>query len=231
MRMKKKLVSLALAAVMLTMLLTGCSGNGSSGTVPEETWTTGQTSIKLLGGSWYSENGQVYVFYSVEATNRSSRTFGGSSIDVTCLDEENHGLNYSSSYIVPIAAGDTIQYSTSLKYTGRTPTSIELYFADKPYMYSDDKVSYQSEFVVKDVSSSSSSAFYTISGTVVNNSSIKQGVRVSAVFMQDGKIIGGDFGYSDPIEAGESGTFTIYLPHIFEGCDLYEVVANAYNSK
>lgn len=225
--MKKKLVAFVLSAIMVLLLLTSCSGGGS-GTVSGGTWTPGQTSIKLLGGSWYSENGQVHVFYSAEATNKSSKTFDGSSMQITCLDEEGHGLNFSSSYIVAIAAGDTIRYSSSFEYTGRAPTSLDLHFTDNLGMYSDDIVSRQSEFVVSGLHSSKSDAFYTISGTVANNSSKKQGVRVSAIFKQNGEIVGGDFSYADPIEAGKSGTFTIYLPHAFESCELYEVVANAY---
>ena len=225
--MRKKLVAFILSIVMALLLLTGCGGGGS-GTVSGGTWTSGQTSIKLLGGSWYSENGQVHVFYSAEATNKSSKTFDGGRVRITCLDEEGHGLNFSSEYLVAIAAGDTIQYSNSFEYTGRAPTSIDLHFTDNPGMYSDDIVSRQSEFVVSSLHSSKSNAFYTISGTIANHSSEKQGVRVSAIFKQDGVIVGGDFSYADPIDAGKSGTFTIYLPHAFEGCELYEVVANAY---
>lgn len=226
--MKKKLLSVTLSIAMFLLLLTGCSGDGPSGTVSGGDWTQGQTSVKLLGGSWYSESGHVYVFYSVEATNKSSKTFDGSTINVNCLDEEGHGLYFSSSYIVAIAAGDTIRYSNSFDYIGRAPTSLDLHFTDNPAMYSDDKVSRHSDFVVSDIHSSSSNAFYTISGTVINNSSEKQGVQVSAIFKQDGNIVGGKFSYSDPIEAGKSGSFTIYLPHVFENCDLYEVVATAY---
>ena len=145
-----------------------------------------------------------------------------------CLDEEGHGLYSSPSYIVAIAAGDAIRYSNSFDYIGRIPTSLDLRFTDNPAMYSDDKVSQRSDFVVSDIHSSSSNAFYTISGTVINNSFKKQSVQVSAIFKQDGKIVGGKFCYSDPIEVGKSGSFTIYLPHTFENCDLYEVVATAY---
>lgn len=225
--MKTKLVAFVLSIATVVLLLTSC-GSGASGTVSSGTWTSGQTSIKLLGGSWYSENGQVHVFYSAEATNKSSKTFDGGRVRITCLDEEGHGLNFSSEHLVAIAAGDTIQYSNSFEYTGLAPTSLDLHLMDNPSMYSDDIVSRQSEFVVSNLHSSKSDAFYTISGTISNNSSEKQGVRVSAIFKQDGVIVGGDFSYADPIDAGKSGTFTIYLPHAFEGCELYEVIANAY---
>lgn len=227
--MRKKLLSASLSIIIVVLLLVGCgSSDSSGGTMASGSWTPGQTSIKLLGGSWYSENGHVYVFYSAEATNKSSKTFDGSTINVNCLDEEGHGLYSSPSYIVAIAAGDTIRYSNSFDYIGRIPTSLDLRFTDNPAMYSDDKVSQRSDFVVSDIHSSSSNAFYTISGTVINNSFKKQSVQVSAIFKQDGKIVGGKFCYSDPIEVGKSGSFTIYLPHTFENCDLYEVVATAY---
>ena len=226
--MKKKLPTIILSLAMFLLFLTGCSGDGPSGTISGGDWTPGQTSVKLLGGSWYSENGHVYVFYSAEATNKSSKTFDGSTINVNCLDEEGHGLYSSPSYIVAIAAGGTIRYSNSFDYIGRIPTSLDLRFTDNPAMYSDDKVSQRSDFVVSDIHSSSSNAFYTISGTVINNSFKKQSVQVSAIFKQDGKIVGGKISYSDPIEVGKSGSFTIYLPHTFENCDLYEVVATAY---
>lgn len=227
--MRKKLLSASLSIIIVVLLLVGCgSSDSSGGTMASGSWTPGQTSVKLLGGSWYSENGHVYVFYSAEATNKSSKTFDGSTINVNCLDEEGHGLYSSPSYIVAIAAGDTIRYSNSFDYIGRIPTSLDLRFTDNPAMYSDDKVSQRSDFVVSDIHSSSSNAFYTISGTVINNSFKKQSVQVSAIFKQDGKIVGGKFSYSDPIEVGKSGSFTIYLPHTFENCDLYEVVATAY---
>lgn len=227
--MRKKLLSASLSIIIVVLLLVGCgSSDSSGGTMASGSWTPGQTSIKLLGGSWYSENGHVYVFYSAEATNKSSKTFDGSTINVNCLDEEGHGLYSSPSYIVAIAVGDAIRYSNSFDYIGRIPTSLDLRFTDNPAMYSDDKVSQRSDFVVSDIHSSSSNAFYTISGTVINNSFKKQSVQVSAIFKQDGKIVGGKFCYSDPIEVGKSGSFTIYLPHTFENCDLYEVVATAY---
>lgn len=227
--MRKKLLSASLSIIIVVLLLVGCgSSDSSGGTMASGSWTPGQTSIKLLGASWYAENGHVYVFYSAEATNKSSKTFDGSTINVNCLDEEGHGLYSSPSYIVAIAAGDTIRYSNSFDYIGRIPTSLDLRFTDNPAMYSDDKVSQRSDFVVSDIHSSSSNAFYTISGTVINNSFKKQSVQVSAIFKQDGKIVGGKFSYSDPIEVGKSGSFTIYLPHTFENCDLYEVVATAY---
>lgn len=227
--MRKKLLSASLSIIIVVLLLVGCgSSDSSGGTMASGSWTPGQTSVKLLGGSWYSENGHVYVFYSAEATNKSSKTFDGSTINVNCLDEEGHGLYSSPSYIVAIAAGDTIRYSNSFDYIGRIPTSLDLRFTDNPAMYSDDKVSQRSDFVVSDIHSSSSNAFYTISGTVINNSFKKQSVQVSAIFKQDGKIVGGKFCYSDPIEVGKSGSFTIYLPHTFENCDLYEVAATAY---
>lgn len=227
--MRKKLLSASLSIIIVVLLLVGCgSSDSSGGTMASGSWTPGQTSIKLLGASWYAENGYIHVFYSIEATNKSSKTFDGSTINVNCLDEEGHGLYSSPSYIVAIAAGDTIRYSNSFDYIGRIPTSLDLRFTDNPAMYSDDKVSQRSDFVVSDIHSSSSNAFYTISGTVINNSFKKQSVQVSAIFKQDGKIVGGKFSYSDPIEVGKSGSFTIYLPHTFENCDLYEVVATAY---
>lgn len=227
--MRKKLLSASLSIIIVVLLLVGCgSSDSSGGTMASGSWTPGQTSIKLLGASWYAENGYIHVFYSIEATNKSSRTFDGSSFNITCLDEEGRGLDFSSGYIVPIAPGDTIRYSNSFDYIGRIPTSLDLRFTDNPAMYSDDKVSQRSDFVVSDIHSSSSNAFYTISGTVINNSFKKQSVQVSAIFKQDGKIVGGKISYSDPIEVGKSGSFTIYLPHTFENCDLYEVVATAY---
>lgn len=227
--MRKKLLSASLSIIIVVLLLVGCgSSDSSGGTMASGSWTPGQTSIKLLGASWYAENGYIHVFYSIEATNKSSRTFDGSSFNITCLDEEGRGLDFSSGYIVPIAPGDTIRFSNSLKYFGRAPTSVDLRFMDNIGMYSDDYVPYQSAFPISNISTSSSNDFYTVSGTVINNSFKKQSVQVSAIFKQDGKIVGGKFSYSDPIEVGKSGSFTIYLPHTFENCDLYEVVATAY---
>lgn len=60
--MKKIFLSVALSITIFLILLTGCSGDGPSGTISGGDWTPGQTSVKLLGGSWYSENGHVYVF-------------------------------------------------------------------------------------------------------------------------------------------------------------------------
>lgn len=226
--MKKIFLSVALSITIFLILLTGCSGDGPSGTVSGSDWTPGQTSVKLLGGSWYSENGHVYVFYSVEATNKGSRTFDGSSFNITCLDEEGRGLDFSSGYIVPIAPGDTIRFSNSLKYFGRAPTSVDLRFMDNIGMYSDDYVPYQSAFPISNISTSSSNDFYTVSGTVTNNSTEEQGIMVSAIFAQKGEIIGGYFTYVNPLYAGESELFYILAPRAFEGCDLYAVTANAY---
>lgn len=229
--MKKKFLSVALSITVFLILLTGCSGDGPSGTVSGSDWTPGQTSVKLLGGSWYSENGHVYVFYSVEATNKGSRSFNGSTMDITCLDENGHSLCYQSPSVYPIAPGDTIRYSGSFDYFGTAPSSLDVHFVDNLGMYYyDENVSRHSEFVIDEINMSSSDMFYIISGTVINNSSEKQGVQVSAIFKQAGKIVGGQFGYSGPIEAGKSGSFTIYLPHAFEKCDLYEITANAYYS-
>lgn len=230
MRMKKRIVSLALSIVLLLLLLVGCSGDDSSGTVPDSDWTPGQTSIKLLGGSWYAENGRVYVFYSVEETNKGARDADGSIMNITCLDEEGRGLDYQSKTVYPIAAGDTIRYSGSFNYIGRAPTSLDLRFTDNLGMYDfNDTVTRHSEFAIKDLHSSSDDKFYMLSGTAVNNSNVTQGVQISAIFKRNGVIIGGDSSPSDyPIEAGKSGTFTIYLPRVFETCDLSEVTVNAY---
>lgn len=226
--MKKIFLSVALSITIFLILLTGCSGDGPSGTISGGDWTPGQTSVKLLGGSWYSENGYIHVFYSIEATNKSSRTFDGSSFNITCLDEEGRGLDFSSGYIVPIAPGDTIRFSNSLKYFGRAPTSVNLRFMDNIGMYSDDYVPYQSAFPISNISTSSSNDFYTVSGTVTNNSTEEQGIMVSAIFAQKGEIIGGYFTYVNPLYAGESELFYILAPRAFEGCDLYAVTANAY---
>lgn len=229
--MKKKLyfLSTLLVSLIIVLFLSSCDNSNSSiGTIPNGNWTPGQTSIKLLGASWYSESGNVHVFYSAEATNKSSQSFDGSSITVTCLDESGNKIYQTSSYIVPIASGDTICYSSSFKYSGTIPASLDLQFSDNIGMYSDTSVSYQSDFIVKDVHVSTSGSFYTISGTILNQSSKKQGVRVSAIFSHYGQIIGGDSSFADPIDSGKSGSFTIYLPHAFEEYDLYEVVANVY---
>ena len=52
--MKKIFLSVALSITIFLILLTGCSGDGPSGTISGGDWTPGQTSVKLLGGSWYS---------------------------------------------------------------------------------------------------------------------------------------------------------------------------------
>lgn len=183
--MRKKLLSASLSIIIVVLLLVGCgSSDSSGGTMASGSWTPGQTSIKLLGASWYAENGYIHVFYSIEATNKSSRTFDGSSFNITCLDEEGRGLDFSSGYIVPIAPGDTIRFSNSLKYFGRAPTSVDLRFMDNIGMYSDDYVPYQSAFPISNISTSSSNDFYTVSGTVTNNSTEEQGIMVSAIFAQ-----------------------------------------------
>lgn len=228
--MKKKLLSVTLSIAMFLLLLTGCSGDGPSGTVSGSDWTPGQTSVKLLGGSWYSENGHVYVFYSVEATNKGSHTFTGSAMNITCLDENGRGLSYQSLPIYPIAPGDTIRYSYSFDYFGTAPSSLDIHFTDSFAMYDyDEKVSRHSEFVIDEINISISDMFYIVSGTVINNSPVSQSIMVSSIFKQNGTIIGGKSGPSSyPVEAGKSGSFTIYLPRIFETCDLYEITANAY---
>ena len=227
--MRKKLLSASLSIIIVVLLLVGCgSSDSSGGTMASGSWTPGQTSIKLLGQSWYPQNCYIHVFYSIEATNKSSRTFDGSSFNITCLDEEGRGLDFSSGYIVPIAPGDTIRFSNSLKYFGRAPTSVDLRFMDNIGMYSDDYVPYQSAFPISNISTSSSNDFYTVSGTVTNNSTEEQGIMVSAIFAQKGEIIGGYFTYANPLYAGESELFYILAPRAFEGCDLYAVTANAY---
>ena len=73
--MRKKLLSASLSIIIVVLLLVGCgSSDSSGGTMASGSWTPGQTSIKLLGASWYAENGYIHVFYSIEATNKSSRT-------------------------------------------------------------------------------------------------------------------------------------------------------------
>ena len=129
------------------------------------------------------------------------------------------GVGFFLRYIVPIAPGDTIRFSNSLKYFGRAPTSVDLRFMDNIGMYSDDYIPYQSAFQISSISTSSSNDFYTVSGTVTNNSTEKQGIMISAIFAQKGEIIGGYFTYADPLDTGESELFYILAPRAFEGCD------------
>lgn len=54
--MKKRFLSMILAVVLCGLLLAGCDGGGSTGTVPPApeapAVSAGVVSIKLLGASW-----------------------------------------------------------------------------------------------------------------------------------------------------------------------------------
>lgn len=53
--MRKKLLSASLGIIIVVLLLVGCgSSDSSGGTMASGSWTPGQTSIKLLGASWYT---------------------------------------------------------------------------------------------------------------------------------------------------------------------------------
>lgn len=65
--MRKKLLSASLSIIIVVLLLVGCgSSDSSGGTMASGSWTSGQTSIKLLGASWYAENGYIHVFTALK---------------------------------------------------------------------------------------------------------------------------------------------------------------------
>ena len=221
--MKKRFLSMILAVV-----LAGCDGGGSTGTVPPApeapAVSAGVVSIKLLGASWEKKmDGYTYVYYSAELSNRNSKTAGACQITVTSRDAEGHVLDVSNGYTGRIAGNDTIRFSGGVMYVGDVPSAVELAVGNPMGGYNDhfDATAKASDFQFKNVARLDESK---ISGDVVNNSSVDcTNVRVSVILKKNGQVIGGTYTYANNVKGnGGSAPFVIYS---FVDYDSFEVVA------
>ena len=226
--MKKKFLAFILSAAMATLLLTGCSGGGSSGTVPGGTQTSsnGKVSIKMLGASWEELGGYMFVYYSAEVTNGNSQTAGGCAVTVTSRNQDGKVLDVSTMDGTGlIASGDTIRYSGKTYYVGEAPATVELSIGS-PYGYNNNygAVARSSELKPTNIALINGSK---ITGDLVNDSSVTPtNVRVSVLFKQNGKYIGGDSTWVNHVQPnGVKAAFEVYIPDCCEGFDSYEVVA------
>lgn len=226
--MKKRFLSMILAVVMCGLLLAGCDGGGSTGTVPPApeapAASAGVVSIKLLGASWEKKmDGYTYVYYSAELSNRNSKTAGACQITVTSRDAEGHVLDVSNGYTGRIAGNDTIRFSGGVMYVGDVPSAVELAVGNPMGGYNDhfDATAKASDFQFKNVARLDESK---ISGDVVNNSSVDcTNVRVSVILKKNGQVIGGTYTYANNVKGnGGSAPFVIYS---FVDYDSFEVVA------
>ena len=226
--MKKRFLSMILAVVLCGLLLAGCDGGGSTGTVPPApeapAASAGGVSIKLLGASWEKKmDGYTYVYYSAELSNRNSKTAGACQITVTSRDAEGHVLDVSNGYTGRIAGNDTIRFSGGVMYVGDVPSAVELAVGNPMGGYNDhfDATAKASDFQFKNVARLDESK---ISGDVVNNSSVDcTNVRVSVILKKNGQVIGGTYTYANNVKGnGGSAPFVIYS---FVDYDSFEVVA------
>ena len=226
--MKKRFLSMILAVVLCGLLLAGCDGGVSTGTVPPEpeapAASAGVVSIKLLGASWEKKmDGYTYVYYSAELSNRNSKTAGACQITVTSRDAEGHVLDVSNGYTGRIAGNDTIRFSGGVMYVGDVPSAVELAVGNPMGGYNDhfDATAKASDFQFKNVARLDESK---ISGDVVNNSSVDcTNVRVSMILKKNGQVIGGTYTYANNVKGnGGSAPFVIYS---FVDYDSFEVVA------
>lgn len=226
--MKKRFLSMILAVVLCGLLLAGCDGGGSTGTVPPApeapAVSAGVVSIKLLGASWEKKmDGYTYVYYSAELSNRNSKTAGACQITVTSRDAEGHVLDVSNGYTGRIAGNDTIRFSGGVMYVGDVPSAVELAVGNPMGGYNDhfDATAKASDFQFKNVARLDESK---ISGDVVNNSSVDcTNARVSVILKKNGQVIGGTYTYANNVKGnGGSAPFVIYS---FVDYDSFEVVA------
>lgn len=226
--MKKRFLSMILAVVLCGLLLAGCDGGGSTGTVPPApeapAVSAGVVSIKLLGASWEKKmDGYTYVYYSAELSNGNSKTAGVCQITVTSRDAEGHVLDVSNDYTGRIAGNDTIRFSGGVMYVGDVPSAVELAVGNPMGGYNDhfDATAKASDFQFKNVARLDESK---ISGDVVNNSSVDcTNVRVSVILKKNGQVIGGTYTYANNVKGnGGSAPFVIYS---FVDYDSFEVVA------
>ena len=226
--MKKRFLSMILAVVLCGLLLAGCDGGGSTGTVPPApeapAVSAGVGSIKLLGASWEKKmDGYTYVYYSAELSNGNSKTAGACQITVTSRDAEGHVLDVSNGYTGRIAGNDTIRFSGGVMYVGDVPSAVELAVGNPMGGYNDhfDATAKASDFQFKNVARLDESK---ISGDVVNNSSVDcTNVRVSVILKKNGQVIGGTYTYANNVKGnGGSAPFVIYS---FVDYDSFEVVA------
>lgn len=226
--MKKRFLSMILAVVLCGLLLAGCDGGGSTGTVPPApeapAVSAGVVSIKLLGASWEKKmDGYTYVYYSAELSNGNSKTAGACQITVTSRDAEGHVLDVSNGYTGRIAGNDTIRFSGGVMYVGDVPSAVELAVGNPMGGYNDhfDATAKASDFQFKNVARLDESK---ISSDVVNNSSVDcTNVRVSVILKKNGQVIGGTYTYANNVKGnGGSAPFVIYS---FVDYDSFEVVA------
>lgn len=226
--MKKRFLSMILAVVLCGLLLAGCDGGGSTGTVPPApeapAASAGVVSIKLLGASWEKKmDGYTYVYYSAELSNGNSKTAGACQITITSRDAEGHVLDVSNGYTGRIAGNDTIRFSGGVMYVGDVPSAVELAVGNPMGGYNDhfDATAKASDFQFKNVARLDESK---ISGDVVNNSSVDcTNVRVSVILKKNGQVIGGTYTYANNVKGnGGSAPFVIYS---FVDYDSFEVVA------
>ena len=226
--MKKRFLSMILAVVLCGLLLAGCDGGGSTGTVPPApeapAVSAGVVSTKLLGASWEKKmDGYTYVYYSAELSNGNSKTAGACQITVTSRDAEGHVLDVSNGYTGRIAGNDTIRFSGGVMYVGDVPSAVELAVGNPMGGYNDhfDATAKASDFQFKNVARLDESK---ISGDVVNNSSVDcTNVRVSVILKKNGQVIGGTYTYANNVKGnGGSAPFVIYS---FVDYDSFEVVA------
>lgn len=226
--MKKRFLSMILAVVLCGLLLAGCDGGGSTGTVPPApeapAVSAGVVSIKLLGASWEKKmDGYTYVYYSAELSNGNSKTAGACQITVTSRDAEGHVLDVSNGYTGRIAGNDTIRFSGGVMYVGDVPSAVELAVGNPMGGYNDhfDATAKASDFQFKNVARLDESK---ISGDVVNNSSVDcTNVRVSVILKKNGQVIGDTYTYANNVKGnGGSAPFVIYS---FVDYDSFEVVA------
>lgn len=233
--MKKKLCALVLAVAMSVLVLTGCGGGGSSGTISGDSQTPGGggLSIHLLGATWEKDQDYTWLYYCAEVTNTNSQASSVSSVIVTPKSKNGGTLAVLQwDTIGPIAGGDTVRFSGVEYYKGEAPekVTLSLDLLNKYDSYNDNYHKAVPSSRLQIVNSSMSSDMKMITGTLVNNGSIEaERVRISVLFKKNGKYIGGNYDYVADVQPnGGKADFEINLYKRFTtpgDFDSYEIVA------
>lgn len=211
--MRKRILAVLLSAVMCILLLAGCSGSTGGTETGGGSSSSGSTSVKLLGCAWSRSTYFVTQTYAVEVTNSNkSKAAEYTQLTVTVKDADGKVLSNTTRFVGTIAAGDTIRLADNFPFQSSSdPNSVTVSISTPSYGYVDNsKAIYMSDLKVSNTAYIKGSFSDKVTGEVTNTSSNNSDTtRISVIFKQGGKSIGGKYTFIYNLAAGATQAFEV----------------------
>ncbi len=156
--------------------------------------------------------GTVQYSVTIENPNKDVSVLSPS-VKTTVKSANGSILSTDESTLTYIAANDTIQYSNEIYWDGaETPATVELeVVTGKEFSPNTAEHIKSTDIVFSNVSERKGDFSNTITGEITNNSAIDSScIMIIAAYYKDGKIVGGAYGFTDELAAGQTTAFEIY---------------------